>query len=83
MTDNKFLTKSSIDLQLKCSEARRNGQPKKQSKPQTTYLAFTVPIRLSSEERANAGSSTVTSNFGKTEQKCRDFYTFLKNVKPV
>lgn len=70
MTDN---SQSSIDLQLKCYEARRNNQQKKQSKPQTTYLAFTVPIRLSSEERANAGRSTVTSNFGKTEQNYREF----------
>lgn len=51
-------------------------QPTKETK-QTTYLAFTVPIRLSSEERANAGSSTVTSNFGKTEQNYREFHWFL------
>lgn len=38
-----------------------------------TYLALTVPIRLSSAERANDGSSTVTSNFGKTERKTVEY----------
>lgn len=38
-----------------------------------TYLALTVPIRLSSAERANDGSSTVTSNFGKTERKTFEY----------
>ena len=53
-----------------------------QSINRNTHLAFTVPVTLSSELRAKDGSSTVTSNFGKTGKFKIHLY-LNGHVKPV
>lgn len=57
-----FFTPALSSVETKLHETKRNATNT------NTYLALTVPITLSSAARANDGSSTVTSNFGKTKQ---------------
>lgn len=68
-----FDTSINFDWKYKKQNNTKQNKTKRNKSNTNTYLALTVPIRLSSAERANDGSSTVTSNFGKTERKTVEY----------
>lgn len=70
---NRCPTNFDTSINFDWNNKKKQNNTKRNKSNTNTYLALTVPIRLSSAERANAGSSTVTSNFGKTERKTFEY----------
>lgn len=70
---NRCPTNFDTSINFDWNNKKKQNNTKRNKSNTNTYLALTVPIRLSSAERANDGSSTVTSNFGKTERKTFEY----------